>query len=398
MAGEAAPPFATDAGRPSPGPTAGAAEPPATAGDLPLIEEAALHLYRLYDLGYGIDLERARATLVAPSARMRPVLTRGASIDMPEPPLVVSLGESLVALEGMSLRAHIDARVYDLGIVALRLVVDLPAPLTWDRAADLLGEALGVPQRATDLLAPTIEALRRTLRLAVERPNATPLVEDYAALVVARLGPGTPAARLGAHPSLLRASLGERHPLGRAAAALATTLSYYEDDLILLTWSAAIVVDSDPTAREDATFLLEVANAQLLAFRAYDAQVARDLREVAPRLRRTRRLHWWELGAATRFQYEIHSLILDSVETSARAENALKVTEDVYWNRVYAAAHATLRLEVWRRGTERTLDALERAAALIAGEAAAARTLLLEWLIIALIAVELLVAIVGLRH
>ena len=55
MAGEAAPPFATDAGRPSPGPTAGAAEPPATAGDLPLIEEAALHLYRLYDLGYGID-------------------------------------------------------------------------------------------------------------------------------------------------------------------------------------------------------------------------------------------------------------------------------------------------------------------------------------------------------
>ncbi len=370
----------------------------APGGEPPTIEEAALHLYRLYDLGYSIDLERARATLDAPSARMRPILTRGGSIDMPQPPLVVPLGGGAVPIGGESLQGRIEARVYDLGVVALRLIVDLPAPLPWDRAADLLGEAAGAPQRSDDLLAPTLERLRRTIGPAIERPNATIPTEDYAALVIAHLGAGAPAARLSAHPALLRAALGERRPLSLSASALATTLSYYEDDLIVLTWSGAIVIDGDPLAREDATFLLEVANAQLLAFRAYDAEVEQGLERVAPRLRRPRRVHWWELGAATRFQHEIHSLVLGSVETSARVENALKVTEDVYWNRVYAAALTALHVEAWRRGTERTLDALRHSATLFADEAEAARALLLEWLIIVLIAVELLVAIVGLHR
>ncbi len=370
----------------------------AAHGDPPAIEEAALHLYQLYDLGDSIDLERARAAVAAPSARMRPVVTRGASIDMPQLPLVVSLEGVALTLCGTSLHGRVEARIYDLGIVAFRLIVDLRGPLSWDRVAEVQAEVLGAPQRLADLLAPTLETFRRTIQPAVERPNKTIRTEEYTALVIARLGPGTPAARLAAHPALLRTALGERRPLSASAAGLATTLSYYEDDLIMLTWSGAIVIDPDPAAREDATFLLEVANVQLLAFRAYDAQVEHDLLRIAPRLRRVRRLHWWELGAATRFQHEIHRLIVDSVETSARVENALKVTEDVYWNRVYAASLAVLRMDAWRRGTERTLDALQQSAALFADEAATARALLLEGLVILLIAVELLVAIVGLRH
>jgi len=367
-------------------------------GEPPLIEDAALQLYQLYDLGDSIDLARARALLAAPSARTRPVMTRGGSIDMPQPPLVVALEAVTVPIGDLSLHGRLEARIYDLGIVAFRITLDLPAPLSWGRAADLVASVLAAPQQIDDLLAPPLEALRRAIRSTVDRPNATIRTEEYLALVVARLGPGVPAARLGAHPALLRAALGERRPLSDAAAALATTLSYYEDDLILLTWSGAIVIDPDPAAREDATFLLEVANAQLLAFRAYDARVERDLALIAPRLQRVGRLHWWELGAATRFQHEIHSLIVDSVETSARVENALKVTEDVYWNRVYAAALAVLRLEVWRQGTAHTLEALQQSAALFADEAAAARALLLEALVIALIAVEIVIAIVGLRH
>ncbi len=369
-----------------------------TSGDAPPIEDAALHLYQLYDLGDSIDLDRARATLDAPSARMRPVATRGGSIDMPQPPLVVPLDAVTVLIGGMSRPARLEARIYDLGIVAFRLIVDLPMPLSWDRAAELLAAVLGAPRYVVDLLEPRLDTLRRTIRPAIERPDDTIRTEEYAALVIGRLGAGVPAALLRAHPALLRAALGERRPLSDAAAALATTLSYYEDDLILLTWSGAIVIDADPEARADATFLLEVANAQLLAFRAYDAQVDQGLARMAPRLRRVSRLHWWELGSARRYQHDIHSLIIDSVETSARVENALKVTEDVYWNRVYAAALAVLRVEVWRQGTAQTLDALQQSAALFADEAAAARTLLLEWLVILLIAVELLVAIVGLRH
>ena len=86
------------------------------------------------------------------------------------------------------------------------------------------------------------------------------------------------------HPTLLRTALGEDKPLSAAAATLATPLSYYQDDLILLTWAAAIVIEPDPAAREDATLLLEFANAQLLSFRSYDAEVEHGLARITPRM------------------------------------------------------------------------------------------------------------------
>src|SRR5262249_60809913 len=97
------------------------------------------------------------------------------------------------------------------------------------------------------------------------------------------------------------------------------------------------------------------------------------------------------------FLREVASLIADLTDTSARVENALKVTEDVYWNRVYAAALATLRVEVWRTGIAEALGVLGQTAALLHDEAQEAWTTLLEVLVITLIAIELVVAVIGLR-
>jgi len=166
----------------------------------------------------------------------------------------------------------------------------------------------------------------------------------------------------------------------------------------VLTWNAAIVIEPDAEAREDATFLLEFANVQLLALRSYDDQVGRDLARIAPRIARARRPRWWLLRATTSFLHEIHGLIADTTETSARVENALKVTEDVYWNRVYTAALSVLRVQVWRAGIAEALDVLRQAAALLNDEAEVARATLLEWLVIVLIALELILAVISLRH
>ena len=76
----------------------------------------------------------------------------------------------------------------------------------------------------------------------------------------------------------------------------------------MLTWSGAVVVEPDPTAGEDVTFLLEVANVQLLAFRTYDAEAERDLARIVPRLAEVRRLRWLGWRSATaHFLHEIHS-------------------------------------------------------------------------------------------
>jgi hypothetical protein len=358
---------------------------------------AALHLYQLYDVCYSIDLDKARATLATPSARVRPVVTRGASIDIAQLPLELSLGTVEVSLGSAARSAILYARIYDLGIIAFRLVVLFRDEMDWEEAITLLSETQPYPLVVSEAFEHGLELLRKTLAPAMNRPNTVVRNEDYSIFVVERMAEGAPASHLARNPWALRAALGERRLLAASMWSLATTLSYYEDDLILLTWASALVIESDPSARDDATLLLEFANAQLLSFRTYDAEVEGALQRITPRLGRLTHSGYPFYRRSGRFLSEVHTLIADVTEQSGRVENALKVTEDVYWNRVYTAALATLRVESWRTGIAETLDVLRQTAGLLHDEEQVARSTLLEILVIALIAIELVVAIIGLR-
>ena len=364
---------------------------------LPVIQHAALHLYQLYDVSYSIDLEQARLVLATPSARARPVVTRGASIDIAQLPLELSMGVVSFELGGAQVTGALYARIYDLGILAFRLVLVLREEMRWERAIELLSEVQTYPPAVDDAFRRGLNLLRQKLAPAIERPNETLRTEDYTIFVVEHMAAGVPASQLARHPALLQAALGERKPLSASLASLATPLSYYEDDLMLLTWASTVMIEPDPAARDDATLLLEFANAQLLSFRSYDAEVERELARISPRIGRARRSRGVLFGASRGFLLEIHSLIADITDASSRVENALKVTEDVYWNRVYTAALTILRVEVWRNGIAETLAVLRESASLLNDEAETARSTLLEVLVIILIAVELVVAVLGLR-
>ncbi len=365
--------------------------------DLPAITSAHLRLYQLYDISYSIDLEHARRSLLTPSALARPVVSRGARIEIAQLPLEIRLGDHPITLGGRLLRGHIQARIYDLGIVALSLVIALPTPLLWNEAIELVADAQAFPAEIAAVFAESLEGLRKRLEPAIDRPNKTVRSEDYTIFFIERLDAGPPASALARHPMLLQVALGERKTLSAAAASLATSLSYYEDDLIFLTWSAAVIIEPDADAREDAELLLEFANAQLLSLRSYDAEVERDMTRLAPRIARPRRLQWMAMRSTGGFLREIYTLIADITETSARIENALKVTEDVYWNRVYSAALTILRIPVWQAGIDGAMDVLRRTASLLHDETQAAWATLLEVLVIVLIVVEIVVALLGVR-
>jgi hypothetical protein len=362
--------------------------------DLPTITSAHLRLYQLYDISYSIDLEQARRSMPAPSARARPVVSRGARIEIAQLPLEIHLNEYAVTLGGKALRGQMTARVYDLGIVALSLLVALPTPLPWHEAIALTADAQAFPAEVAAAFAESLDGLRKLLEPAIQRPNKTVRSEDYTIFFIERLGAGQPASSLARHPMLLQVALGERKALSASAASLATGLSYYEDDLIFLTWNAAVIIDPDVDAREDAELLLEFANAQLLSLRSYDAEVEHDMAQLTPRIARPRRPKWIAMRSSGGFLREIYSLIADITETSARIQNALKVTEDVYWNRVYSAALTILRVQVWQTGIDEAVDVLRRTASLVYEETQAALATFLEALVIILIAVELVVALV----
>ena len=87
----------------------------------------------------------------------------------------------------------------------------------------------------------------------------------------------------------------------------------------------------------------------------------------------------------------IQTRVADVTETVERADNALKVTDDVYLARVYGAALELFRATAWRRGIERKLEIFRETYAMLNGEAQAARSELLEVVIIVVILAELFI-------
>ena len=189
--------------------------------------------------------------------------------------------------------------------------------------------------------------------------------------------------------------LNETRPLSAAARRelLPHRFAYYEDDLAILTWENALVVE--PRADDaDVQFILEFANAQLLELRYYDALLDAELPRMYDRIAARR-----GNGSLLRNRYAgllaaLQAQVADSTEIVERVENALKVTDDVYLARVYSAALEIFRARAWRAGIDRKLSIVRETYGMLSGEAQAARAEALEIAIVVLIVLEIVLAFV----
>jgi len=369
------------------------------AESLRVIDASAI-AYRLYDIGYEIDLDRASA-LFAPDAatRERPARNEAQALQIVNPPLFIALGSEALTIDGTELRAEASARLYDFGTCSLQLRVDAPGDLAWERFT-AFGNAVDTSAALPAIFARHIEALRARVAPAVIRPNLAPVVEEYVVFRMTRLADGT-GASLGTGvltdehivPLLLRERRGLSPDARREL--LPHRFSYYADDLTVLTWDNALVVEPRADDR-DVEYILEFANAQLLELRFYDAVLDAELPAMYDRIAAAR----GRVSALPTWRYRpllarLQTRVADVTETVERVDNALKVTDDVYLARIYAAALELFRGTAWRRGIERKLQIVRETYSMLNAEAQAARAELLEIAIIALIVIEI---VLGLRR
>jgi len=359
--------------------------------------DGAAVIYRLFDVAYAIDLERA-AALLAPSApeRTRPERTEAQALQIANPPVSVTLGQRELTVNGVTRSAQLSARLFDFGVCSLQLELTTPARGPW---SEFLTFAHGV-ERAPELAAVVtreLDNLRERLTPALERPALGPVTEEYVVFRIAGLrdasGTSVLPARALDDDQLAHLLLGEERPLAASARSglLAHRFSYYADDLVVLTWDNALVAEPQASDR-DVEYILEFANAQLLELRVYDALLDDQLPAMYDRIAAARR-RTWPLPTR-RFQSVLAGLqtrVADVTETVERAENGLKVTDDVYLARVYGAALDLFRATAWRQGIERKLEIFRETYAMLNGEAQSARSELLEIVIIVVIIAELFI-------
>ena len=371
-----------------------------------VIETGAIVALRLFDIAYAIDLAAAESAWAARTQsgtrRSRLNASPAKAIAFDVPPVMLALDPLPLQLADGSVTAQVSARVYDFGVVAFALRVEVEG-LQWSDFADRLEavQAAVGPASTTLIWSDLLDRVRRTLAPALIKPSEATLQdsiqEDYLLGIVHRLAEPLSAEALQERVDLVPLLSGERRALSEGARRdlLRKRFSYYQDDLVVLTWDRAFIYE--PSGDSDVADVIEVANAQLLELRYYDELLDDELPRMNDLVDQTRN----SLGIVAprrfaRLARRLYTLVAEVTELTEKVDNALQVTEDVYLARIYSAALELFRVPSVSAAVDRKLSIIRDTYTALYDESSGARGALMESAIVMLIVIEVVLALV--RH
>jgi hypothetical protein len=355
--------------------------------------------YRFFDVADSIHLEKARELLSRAGSGVRRVgFSRAGSayLQLSNAPLAADLGARQLEVLGKVRDVQLGLRLFDHGCLAIALRVPLEPGQTLAEVTPFADELYD--SRAIDGLArDEIARLRTQLEPAFEKPHLWDQHEEYTVLFVKAFDRKATADEVLAEPGLAKLLLGEVDTATLSQRESKEVLehhhSYTTEDLALCEWNATFLYE--PSGSEDIVDLLEIANAQLLELRYYDAVLDTELTRVYDGIDLNK-------GSILYSPYrkvlrELMQTLIELSEFIERVENALKIVGDVYLARVYESAVGQLRVKQWTEQVSRKHRLLLQTYQLLKGEVDHARSLTLELMVVVLILLEILMALVQVR-
>jgi hypothetical protein len=356
-------------------------------------------VYRLFDVADAVDLQRAEVAAAEPKSRLQLSGAQSATaLEFPRPPLQLGLGKRQLPLRSGPRQAEVDARVFDYGVVSICYRLAIEPGTALGELVPLAEQLFVEPGPALDAAARReAEAITSALLAALERPHSWEGLESYQVFLVRRWVGGEVAADdLLAGAPIPELVLGETSTTPLSAAerqdVLAQHHTYLADDLAVVHWNCAFV--SEPSGVEDVPDLLELATAQLLELRYYDALLDRELHRIYDEMEaRGRSLLNILTPRYRRLRRRTAALLLELSEMIERLENAVKIVGDLYLARLYQGAVRRFRLPAWQETVLRKQRLVAEVNQLIGDVADRSRSEWLELAVIALIALEIIAAL-----
>ncbi len=166
-------------------------------------------------------------------------------------------------------------------------------------------------------------------------------------------------------------------------------LSYYEHDLVVVDWDAALVIDR-PENLDETLYILEVANLQLAELEAYDRllddALDRAYRDLGGRSLRRRKT----------VMRELREIRIDLARFSDELSNISKFFGDWHLARIYENTAARFHLGDWHRTIENKLKTLDNLYQLLNHDQSNRWMLILELTIVLLFIIDLVMLFYGL--
>lgn len=341
-------------------------------------------IYVALDVGRGIDLAGAERRLDAPTPsqafrRKHGVRTlEGAE----SPSLRVRLAWPAPDLGAWKIPPEAEVSLYPYGALCVAWCLEFTAALEdlIDLSVSLYANQ-GLVARSREVARKVVEELGDS----VEAPQLSLAVEDYVVFHLQPKGEEADALLAGGEHELARLLRGEAGLLdeGEVQNALAGRIAYARGEACFVDWLAAVLVGED---MDDERLVLESATVELLELRLLDDQLAEAVEDAYRVLDRPR-------GLLRAFLPEVEldrvaRLQADNAVLHEGFDNALRLVGDDYLARLYRTAAERFHYAEWDRSIDRKLSVLDGIYRRLSDDAGRRRAEALEWIIILLIAVE----------
>jgi hypothetical protein len=349
--------------------------------------------FQLFDVGGTFDLDALAKTAADRSPLKAPEVGKGtpAYVEFPRP---VVFGGAPVRVEGAwgASQAEVRLHFFQLGVVSVRIRVPIDVPS--------LASLQGFDASVVELDGKRVP-IRDAARMIADRERAAwePAIRDvytknvidesYTVFALFDVGE-SPVGFLDRHDreiaGLLAGEDGTRLHEKEVRESLRKWFSYYEDDLVVVDWDAAFILDATPSY-EDVLFVFEIANLQLLEFRAYDDYLISGITKAYDELEDLFRRPFFS-RSARKTAHELSLVRMEIAEFADEVDNITKFLGDWFLARVYGATQEKFHLAAWRATVDDKLGVLNGLYQLANEESDSRRNLVLEIMIVLLFVVD----------
>ncbi|XEQ93797.1 hypothetical protein SCACP_26940 [Sporomusa carbonis] len=345
--------------------------------------QTSILIYRLFDTANSIELAKAETLLATGSHVSRLRLTRVSpkAIVFKDPPVTVLLTPQQIPVGAKIFPAELRARIYELGVISIIIRINLPPEFAYQDLIDLASAIDHIPE---SIFLSTLEAVLAAIRPAVNGERAPVVEEDLVIYYFREWRQGWDAVPL---------LLGEKEPVSPETRreTLANRFSY-ASDFTILGWDKAIVYE--PTGSPDIPDLLEFANSQFLILRYYDHLLNQEIDKMYDAIAEAeQRAIYRRLGEYRRIRRQLLELMADITSITSEIENSLRVTEDVFYARVYTTYLRILRIHDWTASIDQRVEVIQRSYNLLTEEVVTSRSELMELAVIILITLEIVLSL-----
>jgi hypothetical protein len=341
-----------------------------------------------FDVGYEISLNQCVHLLERASPR-HASRSKRAPVDfgLNPLPIICDLDPISFSIFDKTYCVNRRAVIYDFGVISCALYFETHGSLEFFRDLSVfLSEEMELDRIAQESLNLLVEQMKS----AIKEPRISKLDENYFIFQI------RPHSNLSVNDWFKKNKLqfsqilrGEKNNLSsmEIEESLAKKIGYGSNDLVILDWATAIVLDVD---FEDTLAALDFANVELLEMKLLDSRLDTMVEE-AYGIIRSKKIQWAKFFRP--YGKSINRLVELMADASSEFEavnNAIKLTSDQSLARVYRLAAERFHLKAFENDISRKLETLWNIHSVYIDRATNRRLEILEWIIIILIVLTML--------